>query len=89
VIKEKVLVVELKRSLVRSRGREFCSLSRVAWRRWISGCFDKRRAKTVMPVPRGTDLHQLYSVAPTGRALGSGACGFGSNWSWPWLGMLN
>lgn len=43
----------------------------------------------MMPVPRGTDLHQLYSVAPTGRALGSGACGFGSNWSWPWLGMLN
>lgn len=32
----------------------------------------RRRARTVMPVPTGTALHQLYSVPPTGRALGSG-----------------
>lgn len=42
------------------------------------GCFESRRARTVMPVPVGTALHQLYSVPPTGRAMGSGASVFRS-----------
>lgn len=35
----------------------------------MSGGVVKWRAKTVMPVPPGTALHQLYSVPPTGRDL--------------------
>lgn len=28
---------------------------------------ERRRVKTVTPVPKGTARHQLYSVPPTGR----------------------
>ncbi len=35
------------------------------------GGFERRRPRTVMPVPMGTALHQLYSVPPTVRTLGS------------------
>lgn len=48
-------------------GLEFRSLLRAFWRTEMFGDFDKRRAKTVIPVPPGTALHQLYSVAPAGR----------------------
>lgn len=37
----------------------------------MSGAFDKRRAKTVVPVPIGTALHQLCSVLPAGRIFNS------------------
>lgn len=46
------------------------------WMVQISGGLERSRAKTVMPVPPGTALHQLYSVPPTVRALGSTASGF-------------
>lgn len=59
---------------------------RAVWRSGISEGFDRRSAKTVMPVPPGTALHQLYSVPPTGRAFGSGGvCGLDS---WSGLDML-
>lgn len=37
----------------------------------MSGDFDKRRAKTVIPVPIGTALHQLCSVPPADRVFNS------------------
>lgn len=37
----------------------------------MSGGFDKSRAKTVIPVPPGTALHQLCSVLPAGRLFNS------------------
>ena len=64
-----------KWSLERSIGWVDWSWCRAAWRDGISGGFARRRAKTVVPVPPGTALHQLYSVPPTGRDMGSGACG--------------
>ena len=36
------------------------------------GGLQKRKPKTVTPVPPGTALHQLNSVLPTGRVLDSG-----------------
>lgn len=44
----------------------------------MSGGLERRRARTVVPVPMGTALHQLYSVPPTGRALGSSSGDRGS-----------
>lgn len=35
------------------------------------GGLEMRRARTVEPVPPGAALHQLNSVVPTGRILGS------------------
>lgn len=37
----------------------------------MSGDFDKRTAKTVIPVPIGTALQQLCSVFPAGRVFNS------------------
>lgn len=36
----------------------------------MSGGFERRRARTVVPVPPGTDRHQPYSVPPTDRIMG-------------------
>lgn len=41
----------------------------------MAGDLDKRTPRTVIPVPPGTAMHQLYSVPPTGRVLGWGICG--------------
>lgn len=63
--------------LERRIGWEFWRLWRAVSRSEMFGSLERRRAKTVMPVPLGTALHQLYSVPPTGRALSSGGCGLG------------
>lgn len=75
--KEKFLVVVWKWSLERMIGWAF-------WRFWrevrvveISGGVERRRAMTVMPVPVGTALHQLYSVPPTVRVFGPATSGLG------------
>lgn len=56
-------------------GWEFWRLWRAVWRFEKFGGLERRRARTVMPVPLGTALHQLSSVPPTGRVLGSGIAG--------------
>lgn len=68
---EKVLVVVLKWSLERRIGWEFWRLWRAVWKDEISGGLERRTARTVVPVPVGTALHQLYSVPPTGRSSGA------------------
>ena len=45
------------------------------WRLGRSGGFERRRPRTVVPVPPGAARHQLYSVPPTGRDLDSPAGG--------------
>lgn len=74
-MKEKVLLVGSKRSLDRRRGWELWNLLKVFWRSERSGGLERMRVRTVMPVPVGTALHQLYSVPPAGRALGSSGSG--------------
>nr|GMD88409.1 hypothetical protein Iba_chr14cCG6750 [Ipomoea batatas] len=54
-------------------GWAICNFLRAFSRSGISIGFDKRIANTVIPVPPGTALHQLYSVPPTGRLLGCAA----------------
>lgn len=75
MMKEKGVVVvtaELWWSFERRRGWMVWSLWRADWRREKSGWFLRRRANTVMPVPPGTALHQLFSVPDTGRRCGGG-----------------
>lgn len=55
-------------------GWEIWSLRRAFWRNETPGDLEKRRARTVMPVPPGTARHQLSSVAPTARDWGSADC---------------
>lgn len=76
-MKEKVFLQVSKWSLERRMGWETWSLQRAASRSEISGGLERRRDKTVMPVPPGTALHQLYSVPPAGLTLGSGVLGVG------------
>lgn len=67
-----MLVEGVKRSLELRIGLDIWILWRAFCRSEMSGGFERRRARTVVPVPPGTDLHQLYSVPPTDRTLGSG-----------------
>uniref|UniRef100_A0A7C8YXI9 Uncharacterized protein n=1 Tax=Opuntia streptacantha TaxID=393608 RepID=A0A7C8YXI9_OPUST len=67
--REKVLLKESNWSLDLSMGWEVWSLWREFSRREKSGWFLVRRASTVIPVPPGTALHQLFSVPRTGRSL--------------------
>lgn len=71
VTKENSLAAALWWSLERRFGWEFWSLWRAFWRNDKVGSFERWRANTVVPVPPGTALHQLYSVPPTGRVFGS------------------
>ena len=77
VTKEKLFLEASKWSLERRMGWETWSLERAASKSGISGGLERRRDKTVMPVPLGTALHQLYSVPPTVLILGSGVFDFG------------
>ena len=74
VREENVWVVGVKWSLERRIGWEIWSLWRAFWRMDKSGGFERRRARTVMPVPPGTAFHQLCSVPPTGRRVGEDGC---------------
>ena len=67
--REKVLVEESNWSLDLSIGWLFWSFWREFSRREKSGWFFVRSDSTVMPVPPGTALHQLFSVPKTGRSL--------------------
>lgn len=63
-------------------GCEFWSLWRAFWRRGICGGLERRRLRTVEPVPIGTALHQLNSVPPTGRVAGVGWSRLSISLSW-------
>lgn len=78
-MKEKVFVVGLMCSLELRIGWEIWKLWRAVWRFEISGGFERRRDRTVMPVPPGMALHQLYSVTPRVRPLGSPGCALRSS----------
>lgn len=75
--KEKFLVVVWKWSLERMIGWAFWRFWRVVWVVEISGGVERRRAMTVVPVPVGTALHQLYSVPPTVRVFVPATSGLG------------
>lgn len=80
VTKEDVFVPVLEWSLDLRIGWQFWSLWRAFSRREVSGNLEVRMAKTAMPVPPGMARHQLCSVPPTGRPLGSAICGLISFW---------
>ena len=84
-MKEAVVLVEWINLALRI-GWKFWSLLMAFCRREISGALETRRARTPMPVPPGTARHQLYSVPPTHRPLGSTLEGLGRLWLW--LDML-
>ena len=69
VTKENVFVAVLEWSLDLRIGWESWSFLRAVWRSETSSALEESRAKTAMPVPPGTALHQLCSVSPTDRPL--------------------
>jgi hypothetical protein len=80
VMKENVFVLLPEWSLDLRIGWEFWSLWRAFSRPEFRGSLDVRMAKTAMPVPPGTARHQLCSVPPTARPLGSTVSGLINVW---------